>query len=92
LFFNAGAPIWRDGQPIPIRGMTMSDLSGNSGFAPPRAEETLSRRRAHALELIATAALTVSLIVAVTAVSIGDRTLARGYLAGQAPVQVLLPR
>lgn len=70
----------------------MIDLSGNSGFAPPRAEQNLSRRRAHALELIATAALTVSLIVAVTAVSIGDRTLARGSRAERPPVQTLLPR
>lgn len=56
----------------------MAELTGNPGFALPRAEQTLSRRRAMALELIATAALTVSLIVAATAVSMGNRLLARG--------------
>lgn len=55
----------------------MAELTGNPGFALPRAKQTLSRRRAMALELIATAALTVSLIVAATAVSMGNRLLAR---------------
>jgi hypothetical protein len=59
---------------------TMSELTGNRGFAPPRAEQTLSRRRALALELIATGTLTVSLIVAAAAVSIGDRSIARGHV------------
>ena len=56
----------------------MAELTGNPGFAPPRAEQTLSKRHVAALELIATVALTVSLVVAATAVSIGDRLLARG--------------
>lgn len=55
----------------------MAELTGNPGFAPPRAEQTLSKRHLAALELIATVALTVSLVVAATAVSIGDRLLAR---------------
>jgi len=55
----------------------MAELTGNPGFAP-RTEQMLSRRRMFALELIATVALTVSLVVAATAVSIGDRSLARG--------------
>jgi hypothetical protein len=56
----------------------MGELTGKPGFAPPRAENTRSKRRAVSLELIATIALTVSLIIAATAVSMGDRSLARG--------------
>ena len=52
------------------------------GFAPPRAAQTLSKRHVAGLELIATVALTVSLVVAATAVSIGDRSLARGDVIG----------
>jgi hypothetical protein len=63
----------------------MAELTGNRGFAPPRAEQTLSRRRALALELIATGALTVSLIVAAAAVSVGDRSLARGHVGTERP-------
>ncbi len=55
----------------------MAELTGNLGFAPPRTEKTLSRRRAAAIELIATFSLTVSLVVAVTAISLGNRSLAR---------------
>ncbi len=58
----------------------MAELTGNPGFAPPRTEKTLSRRRARAIELIATVTLTVSLVVAATAVSLGNRSLARGDL------------
>ncbi len=60
----------------------MAELTGNPGFAPPRAEQTLSKRHVAGLELIATVALTVSLVVAATAVSIGDRSLARGDVIG----------
>ncbi len=70
----------------------MAELSGNPGFAPPRAEQTLSRRRAVALELIATLALTVSLVVAATAVSIGDRSLARGDVIARPALQAPLTR
>jgi hypothetical protein len=63
----------------------MAELTGNPGFAPPRGEQTLSRRRAIALELIATVALTISLIVAATAVSIGDRSLARANVVAERP-------
>jgi hypothetical protein len=55
----------------------MAELTANLGFAPLRTEKTLSRRRAAAIELIATFSLTVSLVVAVTAVSLGNRSLAR---------------
>jgi len=65
---------------------TMAELTGNPGFAPPRAEQTLSKRHMAALELIATVAPTVSLVVAATAVSIGDRSLARGDFIGS-PLQ-----
>ena len=44
----------------------MAELTGNHGFAPPRAEQTLSKRHMAALELIATVALAVSLVVAAT--------------------------
>ena len=68
----------------------MAKLTGNPGFAPPRVEQMLSRRRAVALELIATVALTVSLVVAATAVSIGDRSLARGDVSASPSLQTPL--
>jgi hypothetical protein len=55
----------------------MADLPGSLGFARPRTENTLSRRRAATIDLIATFSLTVSLVIAVTAVSLGNRSLAR---------------
>ncbi len=70
----------------------MAKLTGNPGFAPPRAEQTLSKRHMAALELIATVALTVSLVVAATAVSIGDRLLARGDVIGSPLLQTPLAR
>jgi len=72
----------------------MAELTGNPGFAPPRRENTLSRRRAAAIELIATASLTISLVVAATAVSLGNRSLTRGELiergGAQSPAGTLL--
>lgn len=59
------------------RKQTMTEPIGNLGFAPPRADKALSRRRAAALELVATVTLTISLVVAATAVSMGKRSLAR---------------
>ena len=70
----------------------MAELTSNSGFAPPRAEQTLSKRHVAGLELIATVALTVSLVVAATAVSIGDRLLARGDVIGSPLLQTPLAR
>jgi len=68
----------------------MAELPGNLGFAPPRADKALLRRRAVALELIATAGLAVSLVIAATAVSIGNRSLTRGEItqrpAAQTPI------
>jgi len=58
----------------------MAELTGVPGFAPPRRENTTSRRRAATIELIAMVGLTISLVVAATAVSVGNRTLTRGDL------------
>lgn len=58
----------------------MAELTGVPGFAPPRREDTTSRRRAAAIELIATVGLTISLVIAAAAVSLGNRTLTRGEL------------
>jgi len=55
----------------------MTELAGKPGFASHSAERTLSKRRAVALELVATVALTVSLIVAATAVSLGNKSSTR---------------
>jgi len=49
----------------------MTELSGNVGFASPITDRKFSRHRNVAVELLATAALAVSLIIAGTAVSIG---------------------
>ena len=49
----------------------MTELTGKVGFASPVSERRLSRRRILGVELIAAVALTVCLIIAVTAVSIG---------------------
>ncbi len=56
----------------------MAELTGMPGFAPPRRDNTTSRRRAAAIELIATVGLTISLVIAATAVSLGNRTLTHG--------------
>jgi len=47
-----------------------SELNGRIGFASPLAGRKMSRRR-RGVELLATLALAVSLVVAATAVSIG---------------------
>jgi hypothetical protein len=58
---------------------TMAKLTGQPGFAPPRTQRTGTRRRqAIMIELVATATLTVSLVVAATAVSMGNKLLTRG--------------
>ena len=57
----------------------MAELTGQPGFAPLKAQQTgLRRRQAIAIELLATATLTVSLVVAATAVSMGNKLLYRG--------------
>ncbi len=49
----------------------MTELAGNVGCTSPRTVRKFSRRRIRRIELLATVALAVSLIVAATAVSIG---------------------
>ena len=70
----------------------MAELTGSSGFAPPKPAKAFARNHLVALELIATLALTVSLIVAATAVSLGNRSLARGDFAGHPVAQGPAPR
>jgi hypothetical protein len=72
---------------------TMAELTGQPGFAPPKKQRTGPRRRqATMIELIATATLTVSLVVAATAVSMGNKLLTRGDLLEKTTVQSPLPR
>jgi hypothetical protein len=52
------------------RTPTMTELNGKVGFASPAANKFIRRRHA-GVELIATGALAVSLVIAATAVSIG---------------------
>jgi hypothetical protein len=54
---------------IRLKVPTMTELNGKVGFASPAANNTFIRRRG--VELIATVALAVSLVIAATAVSIG---------------------
>jgi len=49
----------------------MTELTGTAGFASPIAEKTCAKRRRAGVEMFATLALAVSLLVAATAVSIG---------------------
>ena len=58
----------------------MTELTGKVGFASPAADKTFPSRRG--VELFATVALAVSLVIAATAVSIG---MARA----QAPIHLL---
>lgn len=49
----------------------MTELTGMAGFTCPVAARTFAKRRRTGVELFATLALAVSLLVAATAVSIG---------------------
>ena len=49
----------------------MTELTGKAGFASPTDEKTFAKRRRAGVEMFATLALAVSLLVAATAVSIG---------------------
>jgi hypothetical protein len=72
---------------------TMAELTGQPGFAPPKQQQTGSRRRqAIMIELLATATLTVSLVVTATAVSMGNKLLTRGDLLEKTTVHVSQPR
>jgi len=68
----------------------MTELTGEPGFVP-RSEQTRTKRRAVALELIATVALTVSLVVAATAVSLGNRSTARAQVSLERSPAVVPP-
>jgi hypothetical protein len=65
----------------------MAELTGVPGFAPPRRANTASRRRAAAIELIATVGLTISLVIAATAVSLGNRSFTRSEFIERSGVQ-----
>jgi hypothetical protein len=49
----------------------MTGLSGKIGFASPTLEKSLAKRQRAGIELFATLGLAISLVVALTAVSIG---------------------
>jgi hypothetical protein len=84
----------RDSQNLIARTTTMAELTGSPGFAPPKSGTTLAKRRTAAIDLIATLGLTISLVVAATAVSLGNRSFARDEFIDrgvvQAPVGALL--
>jgi len=49
----------------------MPDLTGKAGFASPISDKIFAKRRRAGVELFATLALAISLVIAATAVSIG---------------------
>jgi len=61
----------------------MTKLTGTAGFGSPITEKTFARRRRAGVELVATLALAVSLIVAATAVSIGMARAQAIHAAGE---------
>jgi hypothetical protein len=72
---------------------TMTELTGKVGFASPINDQCFSKRRNDGIELLATVALVVCLIIAATAVSIGmARAQAFGAVADNdgAPVAIAL--
>jgi hypothetical protein len=67
---------------------TMAELTGQPGFSPPKKQRTGSRRRqATMIELLAAATLTVSLVIAATAVSMDNKLLTRGDLVEKTTAQ-----
>lgn len=70
----------------------MAELTGGPGFAPPKRKRALCKNHAVALELFATLALTVSLVIAATAVSLSNRSLARDNFAERPIVQMPIAR
>jgi hypothetical protein len=65
----------------------MAELTGTSGFASPRKPSTLAGWRTAPIEVITTLGLSVALIIAVTAVSFGNRTLTRNEFMPRGGVQ-----
>jgi hypothetical protein len=49
----------------------MTELTGKVGFGSPISDKTFAKRRRAGVELFATLALAISLVIAATAVSIG---------------------
>ena len=71
----------------------MAELTGNPGFAPPKPENILTRRHAAtSIELVATLALTVSLVVAATAVSVAQKSMAHASVIEHAGAAIPLAR
>jgi hypothetical protein len=65
----------------------MAELTGNPGFAPPRKQSAMSEWRTATVEMIATVGLTVALVIAATAVSLGNRSFTRSELIPLGSVQ-----
>jgi len=70
----------------------MTELTGKPGFAPPRAAKALWKQGSAAVELIATAALTVSLVIAATAVSRGNKSPAHGDVGERPAMRMPVPQ
>jgi hypothetical protein len=62
-----------------VKDTIMIDLTKRAGFGAATADKTCAKRRRLGVELFATLALAVSLIVAATAVSIGVARAQAGY-------------
>ena len=62
-----------------IKDTIMTDLTGKAGFGSPITEKTFAKRRRLGVELFATLALAVSLMIAATAVSIGVARAQAGF-------------
>ena len=60
----------------------INDLTGQVGFATPITEKSFAKRRRLGVELFATLALAVSLMIAATAVSIGMARAQTFHAAG----------
>ena len=60
----------------------MTELTGEIGFTSPMTEKTFSKRRRAGVELMATIALAISLVIAATAVSIGMARAQALYAVG----------
>jgi hypothetical protein len=70
----------------------MAELTGAPGFAPPKPAKALWGHHGFAVELIATVALTLSLVVAATAVSLANRSLSRSSVVERPAAQVPVAR
>jgi hypothetical protein len=62
-----------------VKDTIMTDLTERAGFGSPITEKTFANRRRLGVELFATVALAISLIIAATAVSIGVARAQAGH-------------